>query len=66
MKAYALASTMNSPASKLRGISGLEPREFPRIFNFIDSTTKLSWLRHYATRRKVAGSSPDAVMGFFN
>jgi hypothetical protein len=25
-----------------------------------------SWLRHYATRRKVAGSSPDEVIGFFN
>jgi hypothetical protein len=25
-----------------------------------------SWLRHYATRRKVAGSNPDGVTGFFN
>jgi hypothetical protein len=25
-----------------------------------------SWLRHYATSRKVAGSSPDEVIGFFN
>jgi hypothetical protein len=25
-----------------------------------------SWLRHYASSRKVAGSSPDEVIGFFN
>jgi hypothetical protein len=25
-----------------------------------------SWLRHYATRRKVAGSIPDEVIGLFN
>jgi hypothetical protein len=25
-----------------------------------------SWLRHYATNRKVAGSIPDGVIGFFN
>jgi hypothetical protein len=24
------------------------------------------WLRHYATRRKVAGSIPDEVVGFLN
>jgi hypothetical protein len=25
-----------------------------------------SWLRHYATSRKVAGLIPDEVTGFFN
>jgi len=25
-----------------------------------------SWLRHCATRRKVAGSVPDGVIGFFH
>jgi hypothetical protein len=25
-----------------------------------------SWLRHYATSRKVAGSIPDEVIGYFN
>jgi hypothetical protein len=25
-----------------------------------------SWLRHYATSRKLAGSIPDEVIGFFN
>jgi hypothetical protein len=25
-----------------------------------------SWLSHYATVRKVAGSIPDEVIGFFN
>jgi hypothetical protein len=24
------------------------------------------WLRHYATSRKIAGSIPDEVIGFFN
>jgi hypothetical protein len=27
---------------------------------------KRSWLRQYATRRKVAGSIPDEVSGFLN
>jgi hypothetical protein len=26
----------------------------------------ISWLRHYATSRKVAGSRPVEVIGFFN
>jgi hypothetical protein len=26
----------------------------------------LRWLRHYATSRKVAGSNPDEITGFFN
>jgi hypothetical protein len=30
------------------------------------ATRKRSWLRHYATRRKVAGSIPDEFIGFFN
>jgi hypothetical protein len=25
-----------------------------------------SWLQHYATSQKVAGSIPDEVIGFFN
>jgi hypothetical protein len=29
-------------------------------------TFKRSWLRHCATSRKVAGSNPDEVIGFFN
>jgi hypothetical protein len=29
-------------------------------------TVTRSWLRHYATSRKVAGSIPDEVIGFFN
>jgi hypothetical protein len=43
---------------------------------FVDYFTKLtvpmgdarerSWLRHYAASRKVAGSIPDEVNGFFN
>jgi hypothetical protein len=29
------------------------------------STLVLSWLRHYATKRKVTGSMPDEVIEFF-
>jgi hypothetical protein len=29
-------------------------------------TRQRSWLRHYATSRKVAGSSPDEVVGLFS
>jgi hypothetical protein len=28
--------------------------------------SEYGWLRHYATSRKVAGSIPDEVIGFFN
>jgi hypothetical protein len=27
---------------------------------------KSGWLRHYATSRKIVGSIPDEVIGFFN
>jgi hypothetical protein len=33
---------------------------------FITYGGKRSWLRHYATSWKVAGSIPDEVTGFFN
>jgi hypothetical protein len=32
----------------------------------IEGTQWRSWLRHYATGQKVAGSSVDEVIGFFN
>jgi hypothetical protein len=35
-------------------------------FNFIPHLYGFAWLRHYATGRKVAGSIPDEVIGFFN
>jgi hypothetical protein len=35
------------------------------IFWLKHSTKKCSWLRHYATSRKVAGSSSDEVIGVF-
>jgi hypothetical protein len=31
----------------------------------IGGLLKRSWLRHYATSRKVTGSIPDEVIGFF-
>jgi hypothetical protein len=33
---------------------------------YLWGTRQRSWLRHYATNRKVVGSSPDEVIGFFN
>jgi hypothetical protein len=33
---------------------------------FWRGTRQRSWLRHYAANRKVAGSSPDEVIGFLN
>jgi hypothetical protein len=48
--------------------------ETSRIPNFLDNrltavsevvSLTRSWLRHYATSRTVAGSSPDEVIGFF-
>jgi hypothetical protein len=35
-------------------------------FSFVCCTRYRSWLRHYATSRKVAGSILDEVVGFFN
>jgi hypothetical protein len=34
--------------------------------NILLGTRQRSWLRHCATSRKVAGSIPDEVIGFFN
>ena len=43
--------------------------EILNIFNSlrlkIGGTPQRSWLRHYATSRKVAGSIPDGVIGIF-
>jgi hypothetical protein len=36
-----------------------------RIPNIFGGTRWRSWLRHYATSRKVTGSIPDEVTGFF-
>jgi hypothetical protein len=35
------------------------------LLNTLKSEIQLSWLRRYATSRKVKGSYPDAVIGFF-
>jgi hypothetical protein len=36
------------------------------VYNKMSGTRWRSWLRHYATSRKVAGSNPDEVIGFVN
>jgi hypothetical protein len=37
-----------------------------KILIQMGGTRYSSWLRNYATSRKVAGSIPDEVIGFFN
>jgi hypothetical protein len=39
---------------------------FPSIPGGGGSTLQRSWLRHFATSREVAGSSPGVVLRFFN
>jgi hypothetical protein len=34
--------------------------------DYVSGTRQRSWLRHYSTSRKVAGSSPDEVIGYFS
>jgi hypothetical protein len=33
--------------------------------SFLTATVPRSWLRHYTTSRKIAGSSPNEVVDFF-
>jgi hypothetical protein len=41
--------------------------EFVYLYTYLFGGTRWrSWLRHYATNRKVVGSIPDDVIGFFN
>jgi hypothetical protein len=39
---------------------------FKNIQLIIIHNIKCSWLRHYATSRKIEGSIPDEVIGFFS
>ena len=41
-------------------------REFTVVLAKVGGTRWHSWLRHCATRRKVAGSIPDGVIGIFH
>jgi hypothetical protein len=36
------------------------------MWTYTMSTRWRNWLMHYATSRKIAGSSPDEVIEFFN
>jgi hypothetical protein len=51
-----------------RSISDLlvKKTNFNTCFCFLWITWQSSWLRHYATSRKVVGSIPDSVIGFLN
>jgi hypothetical protein len=43
-----------------------ESTDLRYTYTFYGGTRWRSWLRHYATSRKVAGSNPDEVTGFFS
>jgi hypothetical protein len=40
--------------------------KYSSLYHMKDGTRWRSWLRHYATIRKVAGSIPDGVIGLFS
>jgi hypothetical protein len=44
----------------------IKSKHFVYACYMLGGTRQRSWLRQYATRRKVAGSIPDEVIGFFN
>jgi hypothetical protein len=46
--------------------SGREPATSGLQHTALTTTLPRSCLRHYATSRKVVGSNPDEVIGFFN
>jgi hypothetical protein len=65
--AQSLAVKSTHEATKLKvSIFGMSPTS-PHILNILCTCTRLrSWLRHYATSRKIAGLIPDDVIGFFS
>ena len=42
------------------------PNDLSFLHKYMGGTRWRSWLRHCATSRKVAGSIPDGVIGFFS
>jgi hypothetical protein len=46
--------------------AGLQPNTIGTVQSFQRGMWQCSWLRHYATSRKVACSFPNEVNGFFN
>ena len=44
----------------------MEEQKYYFSYKNIGGTRWRSWLRHCATRRKVAGSIPDGIVGFFS
>jgi len=64
------SSTMRSPwptravAPWLKEVKGIV--EFWSATTVVRGTRWRVWFRHCATRRKVAGSIPDVVVGIFN
>ena len=43
----------------------IRTQKFDLLYIILGDSRWRSWLRHCATRRKVAGSIPDGVIGFF-
>jgi hypothetical protein len=47
-------------------LGNISTAEYNTLVTAVKDTLERCWLRHYATSRKVAGSIPDEVTGFFN
>ena len=62
MKSGALKSTTNMGNKNIY----IYISEYFGLLYYDGSTRWCSWLRHCATSRKVAGSTPDGVIGFFH
>jgi hypothetical protein len=45
---------------------GITPQFLTLALDGDGGTRQHSWLWHYTTNRKVMGSTPDEVIGFFN
>jgi hypothetical protein len=68
-EAVCLQSTQNNPMGwRPCRLQTFTPNVTQVIFYkyYCLGTQYHSWLRHYATSQKVAGSNPDEVIGFFN
>jgi len=59
-------STSASPIKIWHEIFGDVDWNFKLVHRLYGGTRCCSWLRHGATSRKVAGSNPDGVIGFFH
>jgi hypothetical protein len=57
---------VSSAYSSLLKIEAVNTPKLPADYVGSHLGRQRSWLRHYATSRKVTGLIPDKVIGFFN